>query len=132
MNNDRKNVIETKPDFYQSVADILHAARAKAYRAVNFAMVEAYWHVGRMIVEEERQGQKRAGYGATLIKNLSSRLTAEFGKGFTETNLRYFRQFYLAFPAKTGVEIHHTLCDKLTWSHYRLLMRVEKPEARRW
>lgn len=132
MNDNRKSAIEIKPAFYQAIAGILHAARAKAHRAVNFAMVEAYWNVGRMIVEEEQRGEKRAEYGSSLIKNLSSRLTAEFGKGFTETNLRYFRQFYLAFPVKTAVEIHHTLCDKLTWSHYRLLMRVEKPEARRW
>ena len=119
-------------DFYQSVADILHAARANAYRAVNFAMVEAYWNIGRMIVEEEQRGQERAEYGAALLKNLSIRLTQEFGKGFTETNLKYFRQFYLVFPAQTASDIRHTLCDQLAWSHYRLLMRVEKPDARVW
>ncbi len=84
------------PDFYQTVADILRAARVNAYRAVNFAMVEAYWNVGRMIVEEEQRGRKRADYGASLLKNLSHRLSQEFGKGFTETNLKFFRQFYLA------------------------------------
>ncbi len=119
-------------DFYQSVAEILRAARANAYRAVNFAMVEAYWNVGRTIVEEEQRGQERAEYGAALLKNLSVRLTREFGKGFTETNLKYFRQFYLAFPAQAASGIRHTLCDQLTWSHYRLLMRVEKPDARTW
>lgn len=119
-------------DFYQSIAEVLRAARANAYRAVNFAMVEAYWNVGRMIVEEEQQGKERAEYGAALLRNLSIRLTQEFGKGFTETNLKYFRQFYLAFPAQTASGIGHTLCDQLTWSHYRLLMRVEKLGARAW
>jgi predicted nuclease of restriction endonuclease-like (RecB) superfamily len=119
-------------DFYQSVAELLRAARTKAYRAVNFAMVEAYWNVGQMIVEEEQRGKGRAEYGAALIRNLSSRLTAEFGKGFTATNLKYFRQFYLAFSVKTSSGIGHTLCDQLTWSHYRLLMRVEKFDARAW
>lgn len=124
--------VTQRRDFYRTVADILHTARAKAYRAVNFAMVEAYWNVGRMIVEEEQRGQERAEYGAALLRNLSIRLTQEFGKGFTETNLKYFRQFYLVFPAQTASGICHTLCDQLTWSHYRLLMRVEKPDARAW
>jgi len=119
-------------DFYQSVADILRTARANVYRAVNFAMVEAYWEVGCKIVEEEQRGKERAAYGAALLRNLSIRLTAEFKKGFTETNLKYFRQFYLAFPAQSVSGIRHTLCDRLTWSHYRLLMRVEKPNARAW
>ena len=118
--------------FYQAVRDVLGAARANAYRSVNFAMVEAFWNVGRMIVEEEQQGKEHAEYGALLIRNLSEILTAEFGKGFTETNLKYFRQFYLTFPVAEGEKIRHTLCDELTWSHYRSLMRVEKEEARIW
>ncbi|HAL56636.1 MAG TPA: DUF1016 domain-containing protein [Bacteroidetes bacterium] len=133
-----------RSEFYQSVAEVLRTARSNAYRAVNFAMVQAYWHVGRMIVEEEQQGQKRAGYGKALIQELSVGLTAEFGSGFGSTNLAYFRRFYLAFP------IFHTVCEKsadgsinavesakgatpwhlLTWSHFKLLLRVEKPEAR--
>ncbi len=120
-------------DFYQTVADILHAARANAYRAVNFAMVEAYWNVGRMIVEEEQQGKERAEYGAALIKNLSIRLSGEFGKGFTESNLWNFRQFYLAFPAQDPRNQKlYALRRELTWTHYRLLMRVGKPDARAW
>lgn len=120
-------------DFYQSVAEILRAARANAYRAVNFAMVEAYWNVGRMIVEEEQRGKERAEYGAALIKNLSSRLSEEFGKGFTESNLWNFRQFYLAFPGQGSRSPKlYALRRELTWTHYRLLMRVEKPTARDW
>ena len=121
-----------RPDFYDAVAEILRAARANVYRAVNFAMVEAYWNVGRMIVEEEQRGEERAEYGAALLRNLSIRLTDEFGKGFAKTNLKYFRQFYLAFPAQAASGIGHTLCDQLTWSHYRILMRVEKMDARTW
>ncbi|MCK9419182.1 MAG: PDDEXK nuclease domain-containing protein [Nitrospirae bacterium] len=133
-----------RSEFYESVAAVLRTARTNIYRAVNFVMVEAYWNIGRMIVEEEQQGQKRAGYGKTLIPALSERLTIEFGAGFGVTNLAYFRQFYLSFP------IFHTLYGKstdgaaglaesakgatpwhlLTWSHFKLLLRVEKFEAR--
>jgi hypothetical protein len=104
---------------------------ARAYRAANIAMVEAYWSVGQLIVEEEQRGNARAEYAAFLIPTLSKRLTQEFGRGFTKTNLKYFRQFYLAFSGRDG-EIGHTLCDLLSWSHYRLLMRVTKPAARAW
>jgi predicted nuclease of restriction endonuclease-like (RecB) superfamily len=127
-----ENLCAAKSEFYQSVAEVVRVARSHAYRAVNFVMVEAYWKVGRMIVEEEQLGKGRAEYGKLLMSNLSRRLTEEFGKGFAETNLKYFRQFYLTYPAQTPEEIRHTLCDELTWSHHRLLMRVEKPDARQW
>lgn len=132
-------------EFYQSVADILHNARSNAYRAVNFAMVEAYWHIGRMIVEEEQQGKERAEYGALLIRNLSIRLTHDFGEGFDERELRRMRQFYLTFPirdalrhisstasATTSSGIRGALRPELTWTHYRLLIRVENPKAREY
>ncbi len=120
------------PDFFDAVANIIRVAHKKAFRTINKVMVEAYWDVGRMIVEEEQQGQERAEYGAFLISNLSLRLTDEFGKGYTETNLRYFRQFYATFPARSFAEIRHALRDELTWTHYRILLRVENPEARAW
>ena len=86
------------PDgFYEQVRGILDAARGRAMRSVNFAMVEAYWEVGRSIVEQQG-GAERAEYGAALIKELSKRLTADLGKGYTTTNLVYMRQFFLAFP----------------------------------
>ena len=103
-----------RPEFYQSVADILHNARSNAYRAVNFVMVEAYWNVGRMIVEEEQQGKKRAEYGASLLRNLALRLSDEFGKGFDERELRKMRQFYAAFP------IRDALRPELSWMHLRM------------
>ncbi|HEX5057609.1 MAG TPA: PDDEXK nuclease domain-containing protein [Gammaproteobacteria bacterium] len=118
--------VESNPVFYQAVAALLRAARTNAYRAVNFTMVEAYWNVGRMIIEEEQQGEKRAEYGTALIKNLSGRLTQEFGAGFDERELRRMRQFYTSFP------IRGALRPELAWTHYRLLIRVERPDARAW
>ena len=91
---------------YGQIKEILTTARAKAYSAVNFAMVEAYWLIGKQIVDAQA-GNTRAEYGAQLLKYLSEQLTHDFGKGFTVTNLTYMRQFYLAFP------IRHALRDKL-------------------
>ena len=108
---------------YRSIKEILTSAREKAYKAVNFAMVEAYWNVGKLIVEAQ-DGNERAEYGEELLKNLSKELTKEFGKGFTVTNLRYMRQFYIVFQK------HHALRDELSWTHYRLLMKIENEEIR--
>lgn len=118
------------PVFFEAIASVLRAARKNAFRTVNIIMVESYWNAGRMIVEEEQQGRKRAGYGEALIQALSERLTAEFGKGFSAANLRNFRQFYLFFPSPKA--IRYALRSELSWTHYRLLIRVEKPEARTW
>ena len=71
-----------KDGFYKSVKDVLEAARSNVYRAVNFAMVEAYWNIGRLIVEEEQRGKTRAEYGKYLIKDISIKLTRDYGKGF--------------------------------------------------
>jgi predicted nuclease of restriction endonuclease-like (RecB) superfamily len=109
---------------YRNIAEILEQARATAYRAVNQAMVQAYWEIGRVIVEEEQKGRKRAGYGEALLAELARRLTRDFGRGFDERNLRYIRQFYLSFP------IRNALRSELSWTHYRLLLRLEKEEAR--
>lgn len=113
-------------DLYLKIKNILQSARDNTYRHINFVMVEAYWNIGKQIVEDEQNGKDRAEYGSYLIKELSSRLTKDFGKGFTTTNLKMMRQFYQAFPNS------HTLCDQLSWSHYRLIMRVENPQARLW
>ncbi len=77
---------------------ILSEARTRAYRAINMAMVAAYWEIGRVIVEEEQQGQDRAEYGQALIGELSSRLQADFGKGFDRSNLWHMRAFFLSYP----------------------------------
>lgn len=112
--------------FYSRIREIVQEARAKAYRSVNFIMVEAYWNIGRLIVEEEQKGKERADYGESLMQLLAERLTHEFGKGFTKTNLWYMRQFYLAFP------ILHALRGELSWTHYRLLLKVERGDALRY
>ncbi|NUM44296.1 MAG: DUF1016 domain-containing protein [Anaerolineales bacterium] len=116
-----------RPDFYDEVRALLNLARQKAYASINFAMVEAYWQIGRRIVEEEQNGKERADYGAFLIKELSRQLTGEFGKGFTVANLKNFRQFYLTFP---DFQIGYAPRSFLSWSHYRLIMRVDNPKAR--
>jgi DUF1016 N-terminal domain len=111
-------------EVYAQIRQILAEARSRAWQAVNAAMVAAYWEVGRVIVEEEQQGKSRAEYGRHLLQELSRRLSAEFGKGFDRTNLQQMRNFYLAYP------IRDALRHELAWTHYRLLLRVDGPEAR--
>jgi len=113
-------------NIHNEVKSILEKARSNAYRAVNFAMVQAYWHIGKIIVEEERKGNKRAGYQEYLIKELSVKLTKDYGKGFNERNLYYMVSFYNSFA------ILNALRSELSWTHYRLLMRVEKDTARKF
>ena len=113
-------------ELYANVRSILALARQRAYTAVNFAMVESYWLIGQQIVENELRGAARAEYGKGVLKELAERLTAEFGKGFDESNLRYMRLFYRSFP------IRDTLRHELTWSHYRRLLSIENEPARLW
>ena len=125
--NGMSEIQPTPPGFqqtYERIKAILSEARAGAYRAINAAMVAAYWEIGRVIVEQEQQGHERAEYGQALIAELSIRLKSEFGKGFDPSNLAKMRAFHLAYP------ILDALRPKLSWTHYRLLLRVEKPEAR--
>ena len=113
--------------FIRDVKEIVARARKQAYSAINSAMVEAYWKMGKRIVEEEQQGQARADYGKQLLKSLSKALTEEFGKGFSVNSLYYYRQFYQAFPEKLP-----TVWGILTWSHYKRLLSVSDPKARTW
>ena len=113
-------------ELYANVRSILASARQRAYTAVNFAMLESYWLIGQQIVENELRGAARAEYGKGVLKELAERLTAEFGKGFDESNLRYMRLFYRSFP------IRDTLRHELTWSHYRRLLSIENEPARLW
>lgn len=108
--------------FHADIKNILEQARSKARSAVNAAMVEAYWLIGQRIVEEEQRGQHKTQYGKRLIEDLSAALMADFGKGFSYANLYNCRQFYLTFPDQ---EILYTLCRELSWSHLRLIMRVQ-------
>jgi predicted nuclease of restriction endonuclease-like (RecB) superfamily len=109
---------------YEQIRAILSEARARAHRAINTAMVAAYWEIGRVIVEQEQQGQQRAEYGQALIVELSSRLKVEFGKGFDRSNLWHMRSFHLSYPIFDAVR------RELSWTHYRLLLRVERADAR--
>ena len=110
---------------YEEIKQLLISARRNTITVVNTALVKTYWQVGKMIVEAQG-GEERAGYGDNLIDKLAEKLTAEFGKGFTRSNLRNMRQFYITFP------ICHTLCGKLSWSHIRHLLKVSNPKAREY
>jgi DUF1016 N-terminal domain len=93
---------------------------------VNQAMVLTYWQVGRLIVEDEQGGEVRAEYGKAVLDRLAERLTVEFGKGFDITNLRHMRRFYKLFPNQDALR------RELSWTHYRLLLKVESEVARSW
>ena len=114
-------------NYISEIKKILKNARQKAYTAVNSAMVEAYWEIGRRIVEEEQRGKERAEYGKEIVKNLSKELTEEFGKGFGERNIRNIRQFYVLF---SDYEKWKSLISKLTWTHIQKVLRVSDEKAR--
>ena len=106
--------------------EFITESRRQIVRAVDVMQVRTCWGVGRHIVEFEQQGAARAEYGAKLLPRLADALTAEFGKGFDASNLRYMRLFYLAFPNCDALR------HELSWTHYRTLTRVEDPLAREW
>ncbi len=109
---------------YNEIREILLESRNKVYRVVNTTMVYTYFDIGRVIVEDEQKGEKRAEYGKEVLQSLSKRLTREFGRGFSRQNLQNMKQFYLVF------QNCQTLSSKLSWSHYMLLMRIENEQAR--
>lgn len=113
-------------ELLKEVRHVLDEARRQIARNVNSNMVKAYWQVGQFIVEFEQKGEQRAEYGQAVLKELSKKLTADYGDGFTTTNLKYMRRFYLLFP------MSHALRDQLTWTHYRTLLKVENEKARNY
>ena len=119
--------MEISNNYINEIKKILKNARQKAYTAVNSAMVEAYWEIGRRIVEEEQNGKERAEYGKEILQNLSKELTEEFGKGYSYRTLREIRQFYLMF---SDFEKWRTVSAKLTWSHFQKVLRVSDEKAR--
>lgn len=119
--------MEISKNYINEIKTILKNARQKAYTAVNSAMVEAYWEIGRRIVEEEQNGKERAEYGKEILQNLSKELTEEFGKGYSYRTLREIRQFYLMF---SDFEKWRTVSAKLTWSHFQKVLRVSDEKAR--
>ena len=120
--------IEIKKDIYQEIHDLLHKARQNIISNINSTMTKTYFLIGKRIVEEEQNGNKRAEYGKKLMKTLSEKLTKEFGKGFSETNLEQMRKFFKVYG------IPQTLSEEfqfnLSWSHYLILMRIENINAR--
>ena len=112
-------------NIYSQIKQVLIQARATVLTTVNTAMVQAYWHVGKLIVEAQG-GEERAAYGDELLKSISVRLTKEFGKGFDASNLRNMRMFYLSFPKCDALR------HELSWTHYRALIRVSNPKAREY
>ena len=113
-------------DIYSEIKETLLLSRNQAYSAVNFAMVQAYWQIGRIIVEHEQNGNVRADYGKSVLQELSGRLTKDFGKGFSVRTLQQMKKFYLVFPNTNALR------SQLTWTHYRLLLSVENERARQW
>jgi len=115
-----------EPQLLNAIRDVLHKSRSSLQQVVNHTMVETYWQVGRLIVEQEQQGKQRAVYGAKQLSQLSEKLQAEFGKGFDVSNLRNMRKFYQSFPIQDAVR------PELTWTHYRRLIRLDNQAAEDW
>jgi len=111
---------------FETVKELIIQSRARVYRMVNSALLDTYWKIGEIIVQEEQDGKAKAIYGQATLKNLAQQLTLEFGKGFDYTNLTNMRKFYLSFP------ILDTLRQELSWSHYRLLCRLDTTEKRQY
>lgn len=138
---DKKEMASINRDFLQNVSEVLDKARKNAKTAVNLSMVYAYFEIGRMIFEEEQNGANRAAYGTHLLKELSAYLTTLYGKGFSVTNLKQMRQFYVTYA---NDQISQTLSDQfeslpavstgrkffLSWSHYLKLMRINNVAER--
>jgi len=135
-----KTVIKAQ-GIYNRIRKIIENARGNIARAVNAEMVTAYWLIGKEIIAEEQKGKSRAEYGRRIIEELSRQLTKEYGGGWSASHLWHVRQFYLFYKGSVPSNLHtvgadsknkilHTLRAELSWSHYRILMRVEKPLAR--
>ena len=133
---DEKQVISVIPysgggDLLADARTIIDGARQYAYSAVNVALIQRNWLLGKRISEEILKGDNRAEYGAEVIVRLAKELKAEYGDGFTKTNLYNFTEFYKAFP-----EIFHAASGKslplLSWTHYRTLLQVKDDKARVW
>ena len=131
----------SKNSLFTRVSSIIESARIAIKRSVNSEMVRAYWLIGREIVNEEQKGSARAEYGKKIIENLSQALALKYGTGWSTSHLWHVRQFYVLYKDRVLENPHtlrteldkpilHTLCAELSWSHYRVLTRVEKPNAR--
>ena len=160
MKQPRKKYNDEDNMLVNDLRSIVSKARSKAFAAVNYSLVERNWRIGQRIVEQEQNGASRAEYGKHVIEIASAALTEEFGKGFSETNIRTFRKFFLIFrnleiqqtvSAESNLPKQQTLSDNLSshfqkgqtppaqfklrllpWSHYERLIRIEDKRARDW
>lgn len=121
--NEIKNYKYLDGDFYNDIKEVLEQARKRVYRNIQSEMVMAYWRIGKMIAEKQN-GESRANYGEGLIKELSIQMTNDYGNGYSERSLRNMRQFYMFFQIRSAVR------SELSWTHYKLLLRVEDKSAR--
>ena len=121
-----ENTLKHYKDICTEIKETLQQARNQAYSAVNLAMVQAYWQIGRIIVEHEQNGSLRADYGKNVLQDISEKLQQEFGNGFSVRNLQQMKKFYAMFPNTNALR------SQLTWTHYRLLLRVDDETARNW
>ncbi|WP_080778148.1 PDDEXK nuclease domain-containing protein [Chryseobacterium phocaeense] len=112
----------SEDSLFQSVKEIIRQSREKVFRIANSTLLLTYWQIGKLIVEDEQEGKERAEYGKQTLKNLSKKLSLEFGKGFDYTNLSNMRKFYKAFPIIDAVR------QQLSWTHYRLLLKIDIPK----
>lgn len=128
-------------NFIHDLRNIIQECRHRAYFAINSAQVTMNWMIGRRIFEQEQSGAERAEYGKYVIRLASERLTEEFGRGFSVSNLKSFRKFYIEYkelaigqtiPTQSSESKGQTLSAILPWSHYERLMRISSREARLW
>lgn len=119
-------IVKYSPELFDSIRELLINSRSQLIKTVNTVMVQTYWQIGKLIVEDEQEGNTRAAYGKQVLENLAKELQREFGKGFDSRNLRHMRAFYLSYP------IWNTVCTELSWSHYRVLLRIDNIKARTW
>ena len=110
----------------ENLKSIIIASRVKVLQSVNTVMVQTYWNIGKILIEDEQQGKARATYGKGQLKQISQVLTKEFGKGYDVSNLRNMRRFYIVFPIQDSVRL------ELSWTHYRVLIRIENKDVREW
>lgn len=121
-----ENLIDSYQKIYTEIKEALLVLRNQSFCAINFAMVQAYWQIGHIIVEHEQKGNLRSEYGKEILQKVSEKLQQEFGKSFSIRNLQQMKKFYVIFP------IANALPSQLTWTHYRVLLRIENEEARKW
>jgi hypothetical protein len=118
MENTSENVL------FNSIRSIIDESRKRVFRFTNTILLQTYWQIGKVIVDDEQFGNTKAIYGDGTLKNLAAQLTLEFGKGYDYSNLTNMRKFYIAFP------ILDALRQELSWTHYRFLCRFENEEKR--